>query len=205
MRAWLGVAGQPAGGDEGDAGDANADPERDLVVVIVVPEPGAADLIVPRSRYERASQRDHSGKLRYNVHMPKLFRVMLKGKDNRPVTGDRAGMLGARVPFDITPDEAGRVHPSTGGMSVSPSLASLPARLVPVRLRALVTGARGKNEHFVWSMGEGAFVACAITNELSLRPENDRHGLIEPGSVMRLTDYQTALASTKHEWSEDEN
>lgn len=81
----------------------------------------------------------------------------------------------------------------------------MPAHLVPKRLINLVPGARGKNEHSVWSMGSGTFVDDAITNELFLRLDNERHGLVEPGIVMSLMDYQKALASTQNDWSEDES
>lgn len=134
-----------------------------------------------------------------------MYRVMLKGADNKPVTGDQACMLGVRIPTDIAPDSASNVHPATGGMSVSPSIWTIPVHRVPIRLKNLITGARGKNEHSVWSMGQSAFVAGRITKELALRPENDRHGLVEPSVVMSIQKYQAALASTKNNLSEDES
>jgi hypothetical protein len=54
--------------------------------------------------------------------MPKVYRVMAMDETRqKPAMGDTAAHLGVRVPADIEPDESGRVHPGTGGMSVDPT------------------------------------------------------------------------------------
>ena len=140
--------------------------------------------------------------------MPKIYRVMKKDGE-RPMIGSSATTLGVRVPADIRPDASGDVHPGTGGMSVSPSLRSLrslPARLIPTRLRQIIPGAAGSNSLFVWSMGERPFASGAVTDQLDLRPDpnNSNHGFVEPGSVMELEVYEKALAATQGTWRIDE-
>lgn len=139
------------------------------------------------------------------VRMPRFYRVM-KGDDGKPGLGATATTLGIRPGKDITPDAAGDGHPNSGGMSVSPSLRDLPAFRVPRRLQNLVPGAAGSNSHFVWRMGEGSFVASAVTEQLRLRPdpENDSHGFIEPSDTMSIAAYQDAWHATQDDWSIDE-
>ena len=92
--------------------------------------------------------------------MPLVYRVMKQGEDGKPLVGHSATSLGVRVPTDIRPDLARNVGPGTGGMSVSPSLAQLPALLVPTRLRHLVRGAKAWGGKLrIWKMGSGPFVA----------------------------------------------
>src|SRR5215218_7787968 len=102
--------------------------------------------------------------------MPKIYRVM-QADDRKPMLGESRRTLGVLVPGDIHPDAAGRVHPGMKGMSVSPSLRDLPPHRIPKRLRHLVLAAEGKDADFVWSMGEGAFVAGPVTSGLQLRPD----------------------------------
>jgi hypothetical protein len=137
--------------------------------------------------------------------MPRIYRVM-KEDQGKPMVGASATTLGVRVPTDIAPDAAGDVHSATGGMSVSPSLRALPARLIPRRLRHMVPRAAGNDRLLVWSMGDGPFVQEPIAPRLQLRPDphNSRHGLVEPDASMSLDDYRAALAATQNEWSVDE-
>jgi hypothetical protein len=137
--------------------------------------------------------------------MPKIYRVMA-AEGNVPMIGQTATTLGARVPGDIAPDAAGRVHPGTGGMSVSPSVADLPPHRIPRRLRHLAPDAAGKDAHFVWSLGEGDFVFGPVDTGLQLRPDPDNgaHGFVEPDETMLLENYQSALHSTQPRWSIDE-
>src|SRR6266852_393374 len=100
--------------------------------------------------------------------MPRVFRVMLE-VEGRPAIGDRATMLGVRVPEDIEPDDDGNVCPDLGGMSVSPNLKSLPSFRIPRRLNKIVPAATGNNSHYVWSMGEGPFVESNVNTQLKLR------------------------------------
>ena len=137
--------------------------------------------------------------------MPKIYRVMLK-VEGKPAVGDTANRLGARPQIDIRSDQNGHVRPETGGMSVSPGLNAVPTRLVPERLRSIVAGARGKNEHSIWSMGSGAFFFGEVAFRLILRldPENNKHGFVEPAALMPFDNYQNALAATQDAWREDE-
>lgn len=138
--------------------------------------------------------------------MPKICRVM-KSDGGKPVLGESASALGARVPTDICPDSDGKVYPATGGMSVSPSMYRMPARMVPMRLRHLVPNAAGSNSLSVWSMGEGPFIAEGIASGLRLRPDpknSDGHGFVEPEAVMSLNQYQAALTTTQDQWTLDE-
>jgi len=149
--------------------------------------------------------------LLYNVAetMPKIYRAMKVDEHARPVLGPRD--LGVRIrpddSPDIEPDEANRVRPGKGGMSVTPSLLTLPDSRIPKRLRHLVPGARGSNTISVWSMGQGAFEMATIADGLILRPDPEHpmtHGFVEPGDEMPLETYQEALAATQGMWQIDE-
>jgi hypothetical protein len=141
---------------------------------------------------------------------PKIYRAMRPDGD-KPMTGSSSTSLGVRVPAtsnhpDIVPDSVGEVHPGTGGMSVAPSLRALPFRLIPRRLRHLVPGAGGNDKHYVWSLGDGPFVAGQVATALQLRPDpaNSNHGFVEPDAVMSLDSYQDAIRATRDDWSVDE-
>lgn len=137
--------------------------------------------------------------------MPKIYRVM-NGADSRPTVGDGPLDLGVRVPRDIQPDVHGDVLPNSGGMSVSPRMTALPPHRIPKRLRPLVPKATGKDFHFVWSMGEGPFVADVSAPGLRLRPDpaNSKHGFVEPEAVMPIGDYRQSLEATQAKWRVDE-
>jgi len=126
----------------------------------------------------------------------------------KPALGSGATTLGVRVPADIAPDDAGKIAPESGGMSVSPSLVDLPLHRIPRRLRSCpeIHGATGKDTDFVWSMGQGPFVSEAVAPRLRLRPDprNARHGFVEPDVVMTLADYTDALGATQPQWLVDE-
>lgn len=126
--------------------------------------------------------------------------------DGKPAVGDNPTDLGARVPVDIQPDALGNVQPDTGGMSVSPRLTALPPHRVPRRLRPLIPKATGRDFHFVWSMGDGQFVADAVALSLRLRPDptNSKHGFIEPDAEIPLSEYRRALEATQGKWQVDE-
>jgi hypothetical protein len=137
--------------------------------------------------------------------MPKIYRGMKK-ENGKPALGASATTLGVRIPDDIRPDADDRVRPGTGGMSVSPSLRTLPLHRIPARLRERVPKARGNNDLFVWSMGEGTFACGAVATGLLLRvdPSNDNHGFVEPDTIMELSEYQRSLYTTQDAWSIDE-
>lgn len=128
---------------------------------------------------------------------------MLKDGD-LPMVGDQPRMLGA-APKDIAPDGAGNVHPGRHGMSVAPSLRSLPSHLIPKRLRLLAPDAIGSNTSSIWCHGDGAFLdASIVAPHLELRVDSPDHGVVAPASTMPLADYQQALAATRPNWIEDE-
>jgi hypothetical protein len=137
--------------------------------------------------------------------MPKIVRVM-KASDGKPGLGASATTLGVRPDTDIPIDPSGNVQPATGGMSVSPSLLDLPARLIPTRLRHLVPRAAGSNSLSVWSMGSGPFAEGPVTADLQLRldPARSTHGFVEPGAAMSFDDYQMTLQATQNDWSIEE-
>lgn len=133
--------------------------------------------------------------------MPKMFRVMRKGGDGRPLTGAGATRLGVRKGTDIDALPDGSVEPATGGMSVRPSLEAIPFHFVPKRLQLLVPGARGNNNDVVWTHGDGPFVAGRVGEELVLRPDAQDHGCVEPASQMPFEDYERAIIATQDDWT----
>jgi hypothetical protein len=128
--------------------------------------------------------------------------------------GPTATTLGVRLPDpsdpeaspDITPDANGFVSPNTGGMSVSPSQADLPAHRIPRKLRLLYPKASGNNAVRIWSLGEGRFEAAPVNAQLALRPDphNAKHGFVEPSFNVPIASYVAALESTQSQWRLDE-
>jgi len=142
--------------------------------------------------------------------MPLIWRVM-KIDGDRPEVGRGANLLGVRVggkeTDDINPDGEGRVQPGRGGMSVSPSIDTLPTHRIPRRLREAYPErfpeATASNRHYCWSLGEGPFQAGRVAERLCFRPDPDnpgRHGFVEPDDTMLLADYEAALAATREQW-----
>jgi hypothetical protein len=138
--------------------------------------------------------------------VPRVYRSM-KAVGGKPLVGRQPHALGVRVEgehADVNPDNNDQVHPNGGGMSVAPSLRLLLSHLVPRRLRDIVPGARAKDDRFVWSMGDGDFVFAPVAPGLHLRPDSERHGVIEPSGSMELTAYEMALVATRDQWSVSE-
>src|SRR5712692_11472155 len=83
--------------------------------------------------------------------MPRVYRVM-EAEHGKPLVGRSATALGVRVDghADVSLEADSFVAPEGGGMSVSPSLRTLPAHRIPRRLSHLVPAARGKNNRHVW-------------------------------------------------------
>ena len=105
---------------------------------------------------------------------------------------------------DIAIDASGCVNVNSGGMSVSPSLATLPKHRVPKRLRQYREGASASDEKnlAIWVFGDGEFVSANLTSQLFLNVDKPFHGQIEPKYSMELNDYEQALGSTREDWSE---
>jgi hypothetical protein len=121
-----------------------------------------------------------------------LYRVMIVDGDGRPVCGDGNNMLGARVPTDIKPDDAGLVHPERGGMSVSPD----DPRNLPFFLLPLSLGGKGALPLF-------SLPAPKLLPRLSYRPDPKsprKHGFVEPATPVLLAAYRASLAATQLEW-----
>lgn len=131
---------------------------------------------------------------------------------HQPELGESASALGVRVPHDIALGANNQVQPGTGGMSVSPSLIALrnlPSRMVPRRLRAVIPGAFGNDDLFVWSIGHGEWpqpkevatlgiIVLTATGQkitqqddlqLQVDPNNSQHGFVEPSASMSLERY----------------
>ena len=121
-----------------------------------------------------------------------LFRSMRDGGGG-PEVGPSARTLGARPGTDIPVDSAGTVHPSTGGVSVSPGS---PANLPEFR-RPPEFGGTGKDP--VWTINERD-----LPDGLTYRPDPANptgHGYLEPSRSMSLSDYQQLLEVTRPGWS----
>lgn len=144
--------------------------------------------------------------------MPLIYRSMLADGD-KPLVGSENNNLGVRVRphprADIPVNPDGSVSPSTGGLSVNPSLEALTKRphLVPRRLKNRFPGARGVEQLIIWRMGEGVFQAGAVADSLMLRPDKKaapEHGVVEPERRMLLEEFQNALAATREQWERGE-
>jgi hypothetical protein len=124
----------------------------------------------------------------------RLFRAMRRVDGGAPPCGSVANQLGIRPGIDIpiAPDK--RVHPGTGGMSVTPDD---PARLPP-HVRPLWLGGQGKLPVFALDL---AVIAAPLG--VRLDPKHpERHAFVEPAMMMTVDEYQAALCSTRAFWSE---
>lgn len=121
---------------------------------------------------------------------------MKPASDGKPLCGSFANELGVRPKVDITPDDTGRVHPHTGGMSTTPDN---PAWLPP-HVRPASFGGKGRLPIFVIEL------PC-LTESLALRrdPRNPlKHAFIEPAAAMLLSDLQAHLCNSRTAWQEAE-
>ena len=139
-----------------------------------------------------------------------MYRAML-ADGGRPRVGPSALTLGVRVPPDEHADLAvgaeGMVEPRTGGMSVAPAWRRLPVHRIPRRLRGKFPRAAGKNDVFLWRMGDGPFTEGPFADRLLFRTDPEQpnaHGFVEPGATMPVGEYQEALAATRERWVIDE-
>lgn len=139
--------------------------------------------------------------------MPKVFRVMKKGDDERPVIEASARGLGVRNGVDVDVDDEGRVLVNGRGMSVAPTWRKLPLSRVPARLREKLPGAAGSKSDCCFTTGNGPFMNCPFAEGLELIPDADdpNHGNIAPAKSVLLIEYESALAATRNEWRVDED
>ena len=128
---------------------------------------------------------------------PEYFRSMTPGPDGAPEVGRSARRLGVRTPEDVQPDARGLVQPRTGGMSVSPdSLWNLPHHRRPQPLGRGSTGPAGDT---VYSLSEPPLEVCALVARRDPR-RPDKHAFVEPSAPTPLSDYESALESTRPAW-----
>lgn len=133
--------------------------------------------------------------------MPRMFRIMKKDDEDRPVVGYGFCELGVReIERDV--DENGNVIPNDKGMSVSPEWRDISIFVIPRRLRA---GGRGKPSGYCFRRGEGPFQQVACGNGLELVPTSDTHGVLRPLELAPLNEFLQNLANTRDEWVVDES
>jgi RHS repeat-associated protein len=108
---------------------------------------------------------------------------------SQPQVGETARTLGVRPGVDIPVDANGRVHPNTGGMSVSPAIEDLPSHRRPPE-----HGGTGKDP--VWKLN-----TSNLGDDLAHVPDKPGHGTIQPSKSMPLSRFQTALANLKSGWA----
>lgn len=136
--------------------------------------------------------------------MEGIFRVMHPDGD-KPLVGHQSKMLGVREDgTDIQVDPSGNVHPRTGGLSVAPHWTILPPFLIPRRLSDKAPDAAGNANLVCFRHSQSRYESGPMNENLDVRVESPRHGLIEPSSVMPLQSFQSALASTRDAWVKDE-
>ena len=135
--------------------------------------------------------------------------MMSRGDADTPLMGRSGRRLGVRVPPDphpdITPDEHGNIGPGMGGMSVSPSVATLPRHRVPVRLKHLRSDATGDDRDACFRLGDVEFKNGRISEDLVLRMTSATHAVMEPIRTMTLGEYEAALEATQKDWVIDES
>ncbi|HUE70258.1 MAG TPA: hypothetical protein VMP01_05160 [Pirellulaceae bacterium] len=140
--------------------------------------------------------------------MPLIYRSM-KVDGGKPLCENTARGLGVRIGTspedDIAADDAGQVHPDSGGMSVVPSWRDLEAHRIPKRLKHIVTDARGSNRDACWRRGEGPFENGPVADDLVLRKDSDIHAFVEPARSMSAAAYIQALVATRDQWIIDED
>jgi hypothetical protein len=141
--------------------------------------------------------------------MPKIYRSMRKEDDDKPKVDATGKGLGVRVEpvnrvTDVDLDREGRVVLNGKGMSVAPGWRDLPYFLIPQRLREKMPAARGSSRLHCFVMGHGAFQNAKITEELELRVDSAKHGVVVPRALVSVDRFQADLAATRDEWSIDE-
>lgn len=96
-------------------------------------------------------------------------------------------------------------------MSVVSSIAGLRRRvarqifspgMVPQRLNdlGLVPGAMGSNSLHLFRIGEGNFELGPLTDQLTLVPDLDDHGTVQPAASMPYEEYKQAIYDTQNQW-----
>lgn len=124
---------------------------------------------------------------------------MQPADDGLPKVGPSARALGVRVPHDLVPDSEGRVHPSTGGMSVSPETPwNVPNHR---RSRGMGRGSSGPADDVVYRIQ-----ASLLGSGLSVRRDPrrpDKHAFVEPAAERPLAIFESDLAATRPDWTRE--
>ena len=105
---------------------------------------------------------------------------------------------------DVDLDAARRVVLNGKGMSVAPHWRELPFFLIPRRLVKEVPAARGSSSLYCFVMGDGEFQDGEISENLTLRVDSTRHGIVVPLSLVSIDRFQADLAATREHWTVDE-
>ena len=132
--------------------------------------------------------------------MPRMFRVMKKDDDDKPIVGQGFGNLGVRA-NEIDTDVQGNAIPNHKGMSVGPAWRVLSIFVVP---RRLGTGGRGKPNTHCFRRGAALFQQGACGNGLELLPDSATHGVVRPAQLVPLAQFLQDIANTRAEWEIDE-
>lgn len=127
---------------------------------------------------------------------PRMYRPM-KADGAFPMAGASATTLGARTPKDIPVDAQGRVRPETGGMSVRPRIAGIPAAFLPRRLKHLNRNAGGSESVVVFRYGDvnASFAGPRWRRRCSCGPTPPVTATSSPGPIWGTT--PTRLRSTR--------
>lgn len=125
-----------------------------------------------------------------NRNLSRVFRVMKEDPELQlPRVGSTWACLGVRVPQDIAPNSASLVRPGNGGMSVVRDPDVLIGSLKPRSLG-------GEGLFPLWEIGTSLFPSTT-----QFGASQTAHVNIEPASEMTLDAFQTALGSTRSNWS----
>ena len=120
-----------------------------------------------------------------------VFRAMKEGLDGKPLAGRSARTLGVRIKgnyIDI-PIDKGKVHPKTGGMSVTPdTIRQLPKPRLPRSL-----GGEGRDPVFSLNIID-------LPSSLTLRKDKPSHALVEPSVCCLFQKFEQNLHSTRDNW-----
>ncbi len=136
--------------------------------------------------------------------MPVVFRAMKRSEDGFPTVEQTGSGLGVRPGFDIDLDFQGNVEVNGKGMSVAPTMRSMPIFRIPKRLRDKVPGARGSADTFCFRTGTGPFHEGEFAAGLNLVPDSQTHGCVTPAQSVPLGQYESDLAATRGDWQVDE-
>ena len=121
-----------------------------------------------------------------------IFRAMKEDSKGKPLTGNSARTLGVRIGgkyADILINGQGKVHPNTGGMSVTPDT---PLKLPKSRLPKSL-GGEGRDPVF-------SFPIVDLPVSLTLRSDTRYHALVEPLKSCLFQEFEQNLHGTRGDW-----